>query len=303
MKYKTALIQSHWRDTPEDNFNYIIKTIEEIGRQGDVRLICLPEFFMGPPWYFPGKIHYKGVVDDTIPGRITDKLGELAQKYNAYILGGTIVEREGDKYYNTSAVISDKGKVLGKARKVHCYAAELISIQAGTEQLIVDTPLGKIGTCVCSDFWIQEMPRMLALKGAEIIYVSGASLIQDIDITRPCILANSVHNVCYTLYTSVVGKAVGQRAGLPTFSIEFGGYTTVASPREIMGTLNDEEKVLYAELDLDYLRELRKVDIKFKNTLYWGLWGRRPELYKDILNPYIEAKSDLKTLLTDYLKE
>lgn len=142
---------------------------------------------------------------------------------------------------------------------------------------------------------------MLALKGAEIIYVSGASLIQDIEITRPCILANSVHNVCYTLYTSGVGKAIGQRDGQAAFSIEFGGYTTIAEPRRIMGTMNDEEGVLYGELDMDYIRELRKVDLKFKNTLYWGLWGRRPELYGDILKPYIEATEDLASLLKDHL--
>jgi predicted amidohydrolase len=301
-KFNAALIQSRWKDDVEDNLRYILETIDQIGRRGDTSLICLPEFFMGPPWYFPGKAHLKGIVDDTIPGRITEQLAERARKYHCHILAGTIIEREGENYYNSSVIIDDKGSIIGKARKVHCYAAELVSIQAGTEQLVVDTSLGKIGVCVCSDFWIQEMPRMLALKGAEIIYVSGASLIQDIEITRPCILANSVHNVCYTLYTSIVGKATGQRGGQQTFAIEFGGYTTIAEPKKIMGTMGDEEGVLYGELDMDYLRELRKVDLKFKNTLYWGLWGRRPELYDGILKPYIGARGDLKSLLQEHLR-
>jgi predicted amidohydrolase len=300
-KVKVALIQSHWRESPEENFKAICKMIEEIGSNGNIDLIGLPEFFMGPPWYFPGKAHLKGRVDDTVPGKITDQLARLAQKYHTYILCGTIVERENNSYFNTSVVLNDEGEIIGKARKVHCYAAELISIQAATDQLIVDTPFGKVGICVCSDFWIQEMPRMLALKGAEIIYVSGASLIQDIEITRPCILANSVHNVCYTLYTSIVGKVIGERAGIPTFTIEFGGHTTVAEPKKILATLNNEEDILYTELDMDYIRKLRQVDITFKNTLYWGLWGRRPELFSDILKPYVEAKEDLKILLEEYL--
>lgn len=301
-KFTAALVQFHWRKTPEENFRHVLSAIDEIGRRGDVRLIGLPEFFLGPPFYFPDRAYLKGIVDDTIPGWVTEELSKKARQYNTYILCGTIVERDGDDYYNSSALIDDQGSVIGKARKMHCYAAELVSIKSGEEIFIADTPLGKIGVCVCSDFWIQEVPRMLALNGAEIIYVSGASLIQDIDITRPCILANSVHNVCYTLYTSVVGGVTGQRAGQPSFSIEFGGYTTISSPREIVATLGDEEAILYATLDVDWVRELRQVDIKFKNTLYWGLWGRRPELYGDILKPYVEAGEDLKELLEAYLK-
>ena len=300
--FTTALIQFHWRETPEENLQYVLDTIDKIGERGDVRLIALPEFFMGPPFYFPDRAHLKGVVDDTIPGRVTDLLAEKARKYDTHILCGTIVEREGDSYYNTSAVLDNHGNLLGKARKIHCYAAELVSIEAAEDLFIADTELGKIGICVCSDFWIQEVPRMLALAGAEIIYVSGASLVQDIDITRPCILANSVHNVCYTLYTSVVGGVTGQRAGQPAFSIEFGGYTTISSPREIVAALDDEEAVLYGSLDLDWVRQLREVDIRFKNTLYWGLWGRRPELYTPILKPYVGAGQELKSLLEAYLK-
>lgn len=301
-KVKVALIQFHWRNTPEENLDVVRKMIEAIGKEENTNLICLPEFFMGPPWYFPGKMYLKGITDDVIPGKIIDFLARLAKKYHVYIACGTIVEREDNSYFNTSVLLNEKGEIVGKTRKIHCYAAELVSIQAGSEQLLVDTPFGKLGVCVCSDFWIQEMPRMLALKGAEIIYISGASLIQDIEITRPCILANSVHNVCYTLYTSVVGKVTGERAGIPAFTIEFGGHTTVAEPKKIIATLNDEEGILYAELDMDYLRELRRVDITFKNTLYWGLWGRRPELYGAIMEPFIEAREDLKSLLEKYLK-
>ena len=43
------------------------------------------------------------------------------------------------------------------------------------------------------------MPRILALRGAEIIYVPGGSLRQNIVNTKPVIMANSANNVCYTL--------------------------------------------------------------------------------------------------------
>lgn len=300
---KVALLQFRWKNTPEENLTCVLNLIDQIGKRKQVDLVCLPEFFLGPPFYFPGKKHLKGIVDDTIPGKVTDALAALAKKHSFYILGGTIVERDGSDYYNTSVVIDNKGEIVAKSRKIHCFSAELVTIKSGVEQTIVDTPFGKIGICVCSDFWIQEMPRMLALKGAEIIYVSGSSLKQNINLVRPCVLANSAHNVCYTLYTSVIGKVTGLRGNDSKFLIEFGGYSCVASPLGMLAKLSGEEKILFATLDMEDLRQHRQVDAKFKRTLYWCLWGRRPELYKDILNPYVEAQTSLKDIVKEYLQD
>lgn len=301
IKPRVALVQPHWRDDPKENLDRVLKTIDEIGNSNPVDLICLPEFFMGAPWYFPGRSHVKGLVDDTIPGRITDLISLRAKKYNTYILAGSIIEREGDRYYVTAPLIDNQGKLVGIARKIHRFSAELISIESGRELFLADTPFGKIGVCICADFWIQEMPRMLALKGAEIICVPGASLSQNLEITEPCIQANSSHNVCYTLYASIVGKAVGQRAGR-TVTIELGGHSTIAGPERILCGLKGEEAVLFAELDMEYIREMRTVDPSFKRSLYWCLWGRLPHLYGDIKKPYVGATQDLKSLLSAYLR-
>jgi predicted amidohydrolase len=290
-------VQSAWKGSPEENLKAVLRLVD--GIDGPTDLICLPEFFLGPPWYFPGQALLKGVVDQPIPGPVTDKFCAIARERHSYVLCGTLVEREGDRYYNTSALIDWHGNIIGKARKIHRFSAELLAIDAGTEQLLVDTPFGKLGVCVCSDFWIAEMPRMLALKGAEIIAVPGASIVRNLGITRPCIQANSSFNVCYTLFTSLVGSVSGSRGGREV-SISIGGCSTIASPEEILATLDQQETVLYASLDMDYLRESRTVDLSFKRSLYWCLHGRLPELYRDIVRPYV-GKSDLRSLLAGYL--
>nr|VFK29655.1 MAG: N-carbamoylputrescine amidase [Candidatus Kentron sp. MB]VFK74857.1 MAG: N-carbamoylputrescine amidase [Candidatus Kentron sp. MB] len=300
-KPRVALVQSHWRNDPAVDLKTMLEAVDRIGAMHDVDLICLPEFFMGAPWYFPGRGHLKGVVDDEIPGRITDLFGERARKYGTYILCGTIVERDGEHYYNTSPLLDDQGRLVGKARKIHRYSAEMLAVEQGTEQVLVDTPFGRVGVCVCSDFWIQEMPRMLALRGAEIICVPGASIVQNLGITRACIQANSAHNVCYTLYTSIVGKVTGARAGR-TITVELGGYATITSPDEIIATLDDEEDVLIATLDMNYLRESRTVDPSFQRSLYWCLWGRQPERYGQLMQPYVGAREHLREILADYLQ-
>ena len=293
-----ALIQNRWRDEPSENLRTVLDLIESV--PGDLDLVCLPEFFLGAPWYFPGQAHRRGEVDDTVPGRLTQRLGEVARARRCYMSCGTIVERRDEVYYNTSVMLDPAGEICGLARKMHRYSAEIRAIEAGDEALLVDTPFGKVGTCICSDFWIPEVPRMLALRGAEILCVPGASLATNLDITHPCIQANSTLNVCYTLYTSIVGGACGERGGRE-FSIEMAGYSCAAAPDGMLACLDREEAALHTRLDMAALREWREVDPRFEKTLYWCLHGRRPELYAGLLDDYV-GKKDLEAILREHLE-
>ena len=299
-KVKVGMVQMKWYDDPKEALEKALELVENTLKENELDLLCLPEFFTGAPWYMPNRGHLKGIIDDTIPGDITTKLGGLAKKYSTYILCGTIVERDNDKYYNSCALVDNNGEIVGKARKIHRYSSELSNIEAGNEQMLVDTPFGKLGVCICSDFWIPEMPRMLALKGAEIICIPGGSLTQNIATTKPVMIANSVQNVCYTLYTSIVGGIEGIRAGRKV-SIKFAGHSSIAGPRGMIASLDDQPGVIVSEIDMDELKMLRQVDTSFKETLFWSLWGRQPELYGRMLEPYVGAKGDLASLVTNYL--
>ncbi|WP_316525667.1 carbon-nitrogen hydrolase family protein [Kitasatospora brasiliensis] len=297
---RVALIQTFWDPDPEVN---LARTLALLDTVQDVQLIILPEFFLGPPFYFPGRAHLKGVIDQPVPGPVLDRLAEVARAKGSYLLCGTVVEREGEgedtRYYNTAVLLDDQGRIAAKARKTHRFAAEMVTVEPSDELVVVDTPFGRLGICVCSDFWIPEVPRTLAMRGAEIIAVPGAALRGNIGITRPCIQANSSFNVCYTLLAGAVGEVTGERAGRQV-SISVAGHSTVAAPERLLGSLDEEEGVLYAELDLDRVRELREVDLSFRNSLYFCLHGRRPELYQELLKPYA-GHQDLATLITDYL--
>lgn len=37
-----------------------------------------------------------------------------------------------------------------------------------------------------------------------------------------------------------------------------------------------------AAWDLDHLRHLRQPDLRFQETLWFGLWARRPDLYTSL---------------------
>lgn len=294
---RVALLQTRWREDPAENFRCAVAALESME---PVQLAVLPEFFLGPPFYFPGRLHLKGVIDHPIPDPIFDQMGDIARRKGCWIVCGSVIERAGDDYYNTAVVLDDSGDIVARVRKAHLFSAEFVALKAGDEAVVLDTPFGRLGVCICSDFWIPEMPRMLALKGAEMIAIPGAALRNNLAATKPCIYATSVLNATDILYVGGVGKVSGERGGR-TVTIDLAGHSTAATPEGIVAELEEQEAVLYADLDLDRLAELRQIDFSFAKTLYFGLHGRRPELYDRLLK-HAEGVSGLGPVLAEYFR-
>lgn len=80
-------------------------------------------------------------------------------------------ETDGGTLYNSAAVISHAG-VLGVYRKTHLWDEEKAIFTPGTERPpVVATPVGDVGVMICYDLEFPEMPRSLALAGADLIAV------------------------------------------------------------------------------------------------------------------------------------
>ncbi len=84
-------------------------------------------------------------------------------------------------YYNAAAVLDADGKYLGKMRKVHIphtYPAfwEKFYFKPGTLGFpVFQTAYAKIGIFICYDRHFPECARILALKGAEILFNPSAT--------------------------------------------------------------------------------------------------------------------------------
>lgn len=71
-----------------------------------------------------------------------------------------------------SAVVLAKTGVLAVYRKTHLWDEEQSIFALGTEAPpVVRTPVGPLGVLICYDLEFPELPRLLALAGAEIIAV------------------------------------------------------------------------------------------------------------------------------------
>lgn len=109
-----------------------------------------------------------GEVSDTIPGRITDRLGKLCKELGLHFYG-SMIEKDGERYHNTGVLISSKGELLARYRKVHLFSSEKEMFVPGSEAVVVKTKLGTLGLTICMDLLFPEYIRGLVLSGAEYI--------------------------------------------------------------------------------------------------------------------------------------
>ncbi len=124
-------------------------------------LIVTPEVVVG------GANAIEGSVE--VPGPATAPFQKIAREHHVLIALG-LRERDGDAFYNTVALISPDGAILGRYRKVHLATSEGYSgLRAGDVFPVYDTAIGRLGAMICMDTTVEESTRMLALNGAEII--------------------------------------------------------------------------------------------------------------------------------------
>jgi predicted amidohydrolase len=71
--------------------------------------------------------------------------------------------------FNSALVLARSG-VLGRYRKAHLWAAENDVFTPGDEAgAVFDTPVGRVGVAICYDSEFPELPRRLALLGADVL--------------------------------------------------------------------------------------------------------------------------------------
>lgn len=80
-------------------------------------------------------------------------------------------EPDGPDLYNSAAVITHAG-VVHSYRKTHLWDTEKTIFTPGARPpIVLDTPAGRLGVLICYDLEFPEMPRRLALAGADLIAV------------------------------------------------------------------------------------------------------------------------------------
>ena len=92
-------------------------------------------------------------------------LANLSKQLSSVIVCGADTDTYG--VFRHSAVIADKGRILGVTDMVH--ALDTSEFVPGGSLRVYDTSCGKIGIIIAEDLFFPEVPRVLALCDADFI--------------------------------------------------------------------------------------------------------------------------------------
>jgi predicted amidohydrolase len=105
---------------------------------------------------------------ESVPeGESVQKMAEMAKRYDVAVLGG-LVEKEGEKLYNTYVCVTGDG-VVARYRKLHPFISPHLS--AGDRYEVFDLLGWRCGILICYDNNVIENVRATTLLGARLIFM------------------------------------------------------------------------------------------------------------------------------------
>ncbi|NVM53900.1 MAG: acyltransferase [Candidatus Helarchaeota archaeon] len=151
----------------ESNRERIKRLIEKAISANKAELIVLPELaFSGYNFENPQQVQKTA---EKIPESKSCKLLEKLSIENAVFIVAGINEKAEGKFYNSAVVFGPDGYIT-TYRKIQLYAREKEFFLPGDLPLqLFDLHKYKIGIMVCFDWFFPEIPRSLALMGADIV--------------------------------------------------------------------------------------------------------------------------------------
>ena len=162
MKTKICAVQFQIYSSYEKNIGRV-EQFFKIANKKNCDIICFPEVFLTGPL---NKKDY----NPKIPVESKKIFSRLSKKYNLYSIMGTIIEKINNKFYNTSYLFNDKGKILGSYKKNHLTRDESKYITPSDDVKVFKTKIGNIGVQICRDLLYPEITRNLMLKKADIVF-------------------------------------------------------------------------------------------------------------------------------------
>ncbi|MEM0487963.1 MAG: carbon-nitrogen hydrolase family protein [Candidatus Bathyarchaeia archaeon] len=209
---------------------------------------------------------------ENIPGKTTDFIGKLTQKYNMYFYG-SLIEKANGRLFNTGVFIGPTGDVIAVYRKVHLFSSEKLWFTPGCEPSIVQTPFGVFALTICMDLLFPEYIRGLVLMGAECI-LNTTNWLWWPELNRwnwshvqPRALAVT------RALENTVGLAMASQWGREGEYFKLGHSCIVSPSGSILGGIEDGEGLAVQLLSLENVEEWRQIatylaDRKEKTFLY-----------------------------------
>jgi len=238
---------------PEANLNHMCELIERIMNEERADLVVFPELansgYVKSMEISFAKEYIR--LAQKIPGEFTRALGEEARKHGIYIVTGMLEAHTTVPLtmYNSGVLIDPSGEVIGVHHKMHIQGEEKHYFYPGNTATVFPTEVGNIGVLVCADQCFPELPRILALKGAEIICsclnvpkLPGLKFMNErISHIAAC---RAIENMCFFIGCNRVGGDVGGsylgRSAIAGPMGQLLAHSEVETEDVLRATLNEE---------------------------------------------------------------
>jgi len=205
----------------------------------------------------------------TIPGEETDLFGELAKKYELYIVANASEKDpkyEKVSYFNCAFVINPKGRVILKYRKVNPWIPletatsphDLLEVYEEPLFPVVETEIGNIGCYVCYDQFFPEVARQLTINGAEVLvkptHFCAPWWSPPLEYFQLFNRVRAIENLVYGVYPDIVNRHRGYGGG-GSMVVDYEGRVLASAP------VGESEAVIGAPISIDALRKYREAKL------------------------------------------
>jgi N-carbamoylputrescine amidase len=262
-----AVVMQSLPGKKEENLGRMEFFVRQAADQG-VQIICFPEMSIS------GYSLRQNVaaMAETIPGPMTEAVSEMARENGLLILAGLAEKGSAGEIFISHCAAGPEG-LLGTYRKVHLGPPEEGIYQAGRDLPVFRYRGCAFGIELCFDAHFPELSTMLALKGAEIIFIPHASPRESAEEKKE----RWLRYLGARAYDNSVFIVACNQAGETESGLTFPGTALVLSPRgELLAANNGgEEGILSTDLREGLLRKVRE------NPQGFFLTRRRPALYQE----------------------
>jgi predicted amidohydrolase len=172
--------------------------------------------------------------------------------------------------FNTAVFVGPDG-LIGKYRKMylptHSVFEEKRHFRPGYETAVFDTPIGKIGLCICYDVFFPEVTRLARLHGAQLIVCISASPAVRKSYFEILTAARALENTAFLAYVNLVGVEDGLQF--------WGGSRLIAPTGDLIAKAKyDEEDFVICDVNYG--------DLRPAETFIPTLRDLRPELFEKL---------------------
>ncbi|MGJ8679816.1 carbon-nitrogen hydrolase [Paraglaciecola sp.] len=287
-KLKVGLVQqSVASNNKTDNWQRSAEQVEELAQQG-CELVLLQELH-STLYFCQQEDTHAFDLAEPIPGPATDYFAKLAAQLNIVLITSLFEKRAPGLYHNTAVVFDRQQGLVGKYRKMHIpddpgFYEKFYFTPGDLGFEPIQTSVGKLGVLVCWDQWYPEAARLMAMKGAEILFYptaigwdkndTSAEQTRQHDAWQTIQRSHAVANSLPVVVANRTGFEASPIQGDP--GIQFWGQSFIAGPQgEILAQASsDTEQTLVAEIDLNRTEDIKRIWPYFRD--------RRIDAYGDL---------------------